>query len=446
MSEDLKAGNEAAPTTEAGHLALRPDNPASLGEAPRASVTRSSSIAEILRIEERRGRRRRLTRMGIAAAALIVFLAGGAWLWSSWRSGATLAYVTDPVTRGDLVVLLTATGTLQPSQQVAVTSLVTGTIASVTVDYNETVKKGQVLARLDTPELDNQLDRAIAMVDAQTASRDAASAAVTDAEAALRRANQLPEGQVVSARDLELATTALQRAKANLAAAQAQLQAAQADLAGARREKANSTVTAPIDGVVLEVNADVGETVNAASLATALFTIASDLHRLDLEVDIDEADVAQVSVGDPVTFSVESSPDEALNGEVRQVRTAPTITNGVISYKAMIAVDNPDLQLRPGMTATADISIDVGRDVLTVSNAALRFSPDQAASAGPFGSMLPQSTVEVKGTGEQRVYALAQGQLTPVVVTAGRTDGQRTEVESDDLAEGDLVVTGLNGR
>ncbi len=394
-----------------------------------------ADVAEVLKAEGRREKRGRLLRLTIIATIIIVALAGTTALWFILRGGAVATYATAPVSRGDIAVLLTATGTLEPRQQVSVSSVVTGTISSVDVDYNQPVIKGQALARLDLRSFDLRLRRAVALVDAQAAGRDAAAASVADAEASLQRLSRLAMKEVVSTEQVELATTALQRAKANLAAAEAQLKAAQADLASARDDYGKATITAPIDGITLDVNAEIGQAINAASLGISLFTIASDLRRLDLEVAIDEADIGQIEVGDQVMFSVEAMPDRRFSGRVRQVRTGPTVSDGITTYKAVISVDNDSLQLRPGMTATADITTSRAENVLMVPNAALRFTPDSAMSA------TPASAVE-----RPRVYVLRDGVLSSIEVATGLSDGQHTEVAADGLSAGDAVVTGREGR
>jgi HlyD family secretion protein len=398
-------------------------------------MLQKADVAEVLKAAGRREKRGHLLRLTIIATLVIVAVAGAIALWLILRGGGVVSYATAPVSRGDIAVLLTATGTLEPRQQVSVSSVVTGTISSVDVDYNQPVIKGQILARLDLRSFDLQLRRAVALVDAQAASRDAAAASVTDTEASLRRVGQLALREVVSIEQVELATTALQRAKANLAAADAQLKAAQADLASARDDYRKAAITAPIDGVILDVNAEIGQAINAGSLGISLFTIASDLRRLELVVDIDEADIGQVEVGDEVVFSVEAMPDRRLSGRVRQVRAGPTVSNGITTYKAVISVDNDSLQLRPGMTATADITTARATNVLMVPSAALRFNPDSAKSA--------TSTTAVE---LPRVYVLRDGVLSAIEVTTGLSDGQRTQVAADGLSAGDAVVTGRKGR
>lgn len=405
--------------------------PAAARQFSEANARERADVAEVLATEGRRNRRGHTLRVVTAAAALIAVVALAGWGWFAWRSAATPAYVSDPVVRGDIVVKLTATGELQPTREVAVSSLVTGTIASVDVDYNQSVAKGQPLAHLDPADFETRRKRAAAAVEAQAAMRDAAAATVSDAEAALQRAERLTADNLVSDRDAELATTTLARARANLAAAEAQLKAAQADLATAESDYGKATIRSPIDGVVLSVNADPGQTITSASLVTSLFVLATDLKHLDLELDIDEADVPQIKVGDEVSFTVEAAPDKPLLGSVRQIRSAPTINDGVTSYKAIVAVDNASGTLKPGMTATADIQTNRATAMLTVSNAALRFIPKSSAA---------------RPAGQAQVYVLRDAGLVAVPITAGISDGQRSVITSGDLEVGDLVVTGLKGR
>jgi HlyD family secretion protein len=390
-----------------------------------------SNVAEVLASEGRRSRGRRAWQLALAVVAVVLVAAGGAWGWRAWQSHASPSYLTDQAVRGDITVTLSATGELAPTQRVGVSSLVTGTIASVDVDYNQAVSKGQPLAHLDPRDFDAQRERAEAAVEAQAAARDAAATTVTDAEATLTRAKRLPAGEMISDKDVELATTAVARARANLALAEAQLKAAKADLASAESNYEKTVIRSPIDGVALDVNAEVGQTVTTATLVTSLFTLATDLKKLDLELDIDEADVPRVKVGDRANFTVESAPDQLLTGVIRQVRSAPTVVDGVTSYKAIVAVDNTTGALWPGMTATADIQTDRASDVLTVSNAALRFVPKG----------LPP-----RREGVAEIYVLHEGSLRPVTLSTGISDGQRTAVTSGGLTAGDLVVTGTKDR
>ncbi|HWB43894.1 MAG TPA: efflux RND transporter periplasmic adaptor subunit [Hyphomicrobiaceae bacterium] len=403
-------------------------------------------IAGVLAQEERRGRTRRVLTIAGIVAGIAIVIAGG-WLWwsASVRSSAE-SFATEAAIRGDIHVTLVTTGTLQPTQQVAVTSNVTGTVASVDVDYNQHVTRGQALAHLDMRDLEARQARAAAMVEVQKANGLVAAASLADARAALNRAETLGSGSGVSQRDIDMARTTVQRAEANVASAAAQLTAAQADLQTMRNDYARGTIAAPIDGVVLDINVDPGQNIGTTALGQSLFTVAADLKQLNLEVEIDEADVARVAEGDEARFTVEAAPDAPFDGIIRQIRSAPTVADGVVNYKALILVDNSSMSLRPGMTATVEIAVDEALDVLTVPSAALRFSPNAGAPAGPFGGMIPRSTVETSMTGEQTVWVLTDGKAAAVQVTAGLSDGQRTQILSGALKEGDLVISGTKAR
>ncbi|MBI4920402.1 MAG: efflux RND transporter periplasmic adaptor subunit [Devosia nanyangense] len=405
-------------------------------------MLQKADVAEVLAAEAKRSGTSRTAWIAVAAVGAVLLAVVG-WMWWSGAFGTrTAGFVTEPAARGDIHVTLVATGTLEPTQQVDVASTVSGTIASVDVDYNQTVVKGQALAHLDMSDLEAKLSRALAMVDVQKASRLSAAASLADAEAALARTEALASGSAVSQRDIDLARTAVQRAEASVASAEAQLKAAEADLQTTRNDYAKGVIAAPIDGIVLDVNVEPGQAIGTASLGVALFSIAADLRSLDLQVDIDEADVARVGEGDAASFTVEASPDKPFNGTIRQIRSAPTVSDGVVSYKALIAVDNAAQLLRPGMTATADIAVDDAIGVLTVPNAALRFSPSATAPSGVFSSVTPKSTIETDAGGEQIVWVLTDGEATAVAVTVGLTDGQRTEITGGELKDGDLVITG----
>jgi HlyD family secretion protein len=389
-----------------------------------------ADVAEVLAAESRRGTSRRWIRIVLTAIAVVVIAAVAAAGGMAWRNAVTPAYVTDPVTRSDITVTLTASGTIEPTRSIPVSSLVSGTIVSVEVDYNDPVTRGQVLARLDPADLEAAHRRAVASAAVASANSDAAHAGVEDARAALRRAEGLDKNRNISSRDLELAGTNLTRAKANLAATEAQVRAAEADVEATTGNLARARIVSPIDGLVLDMNAEIGLTVSPAALASPLFTIASDLSKLELKVDVDEADVTQLAVGDRATFTAEAAPDRLLFGTVRQIHSGPKIRDGVTTYVAVIAVANSDLLLKPGMTTTADIAIDEARDVLTVPNSALRF-------------LLPG---EPPPMGPSRVYVLRDGAPQQVPVVTGLSNGQRTEIVEGSLEPDDLVITALAGR
>jgi HlyD family secretion protein len=392
-------------------------------------MLQKADVAEVLAAEGRSGQVRRRVRIAVIVLVLVVAGATAFWLWSAWRGAITVAYATDPASRGDITVTLSATGVLGPVRSAPVSSLVNGTVTAIDVDYNDPVTLGQTLARLDPTDLQAAWKRAVAGAGAASANRDAASIGVDDALAALRRAEQLDETNNISTRDLELAAAALARARTGLASAEAQLQASQADLEAATTNLARASIVSPIDGLVLDMDVDIGQTVGPA-LLSPLFTIASNLDRLELAVSVDEADVTQVSVGDVATFTVEAARDRLIRGTIEEVHSGPKVQDGITSYVAVIAVRNSDLLLKPGMTATAEIVTEEARDVLTVADSALRFLPP--------GAPPPE--------GPSRVYVLRDGEPQMVAVVIGISNGQRTEITAGDLEAGDPVIIGIAGR
>ncbi len=405
-------------------------------------LQKAPDVAQVLAEESHRGdRRRRVVWLVLATAAIVAALLG--WWWFSGASDRSVgSYVTEPAALADIRLIVVATGTLEPTGEVDVSSVISGTIESVSARPNDQVSKGQVLARLDMGDLDARLSGAIAMVSSQQANLLVAEANLADAEAALARTQALSSGQSVSVRELELAASSVKRAQAQHALAEAQLQAAQADLQAARNDYDKACICSPIDGIVLETNVNPGQAITSAGLGQPLFSLAEDLTRLNLQVDIDEADVGSVQEGDMASFAVEAWAQRPFSGVIREIRYAPINVDGVVSYRAMLDVDNTGMLLRPGMTATADIVVDEVQDVLTVPNAALRFSPTASQSTVFQNGMMPSSSVVTLGGSERSVWALRDAELTEVAVTIGVTDGQVSEITKGSLNVGDLVVVG----
>ncbi len=384
---------------------------------------------------------------GIGAAVLAVILASTIWFGLSQGPAAT-AYVTEPVTRGDLTVTVTATGTVQPTTEVEVSSELSGSLASVDVDYNDAVAVGQVLARLD----DTKFKAQVANAEAALA---AAKAQLAQAEATDREASELYEAQaqlekrgVVKRNDFVTYVANKDRAKAAVEAAKASLTLAEANLALERDDLDKSVIRSPIKGVVLNRAVSAGQIVAATLSAPTLFTLAEDLRKMQLLVDIDEADIGQVGVGNGATFTVDAYSGQSFPATITQVRYAPETTDDVVTYKGVLAVDNSALLLRPGMTATATITVAEVHDALQVPNAALRYAPPQnAESSGNGGSGLigliipaPPASRATTATGKT-VWVLRDGIPIEVAVTPGASDGKRTIITAGDLAEGDQIIT-----
>ncbi len=415
-------------------------------------------ISEVLDLEgegEGRGRKRRWLIGGAAILVLIAVLI----IWPRFfgGNGDGIEYRTQPAARGDLTVTVTATGSLEPINQVDVGSELSGIVRTVEADYNDAVIRDQVLARLDTAKLDAQVLQSRAALDAARARVAQVSATIRETRAKLNRLEtlgKLSDRRAVSPNDLEMAEAALARARADAAMAQAEVDRAEAVLTANETDLAKAVIRSPINGVVLTRSVEPGQTVAASLQAPVLFTLAEDLTEMALHVDVDEADVGKVSEGQAATFTVDAYPDRTFPASVSQVRLGPQTVEGVVTYETLLAVDNSDQALRPGMTATADIVVQRIGDALLVPNAALRYAPVTAAGPAPrrgggiLTKLFPRprrdsdSRRDASGNGRrQRVWTLREGRPAPVEVNIGVTDGVRTQVIDGDVTPGlELVV------
>lgn len=298
----------------------------------------------------------------IVIAIIIVGTSGYFLFFNSNESD--IQYRTEKVQRGDVALHVRATGTINPIQTVKVGSQVSGTIAKLFADFNSVVRQGQIIALIDSTFLNASVKEAEANLERNQAQ-------VNEAKRALDRTKELFSKQLVSQADLDAATTAYE-------AAVAQLKQSQAALDRARVNLRYSVIRAPIDGVIISRDVDVGQTVAASLQAPQLFTIANDLKNMQVEASVDEADIGHIKEGQHVTFTVDSYPEEEFHGTVTQVRLAPVIVQNVVTYTVIISVPNPDLKLRPGMTATVSILIDKRENVLRIPTLAMRFQPPKA--------------------------------------------------------------------
>ncbi len=389
----------------------------------------------------------------------VLALAGA---WAIWRGRPDpVRYTTGSVDRGDVVEVVGATGTLEAVTTVQLGSQVSGTIESLHADFNSTVKKGQVVARLDPSLFQARRGQAEANLLAAKANVDRAKATVEDMRQKYERARELAAQKLLPQSDLETAKANYDGAVAQLKAAEAAQSQAQANLNQADVDLSHTIITTPIDGVVISRNVDVGQTVAASFQAPILFLIANDLTRMRVNASIDEADVGRVHEGQEVTFHVDAFPEREFVGTVEQVRLNPTAVQNVVTYNPIVAVNNDDLLLRPGMTATVSVIVRKAEDALRVPAAALRFRPEgftrQGASGqraatgqrGAGGVAMANSDRQRRGSGSDRpgrpttVFVLdpATGQPKPVEVRVGISDGQHVEV-LEGLEEGAVVVTG----
>jgi HlyD family secretion protein len=332
------------------------------------------------------------------------------------------AFITAGVTRGDIVDTVAATGTLEAVTTVQVGTQVSGTIKSLHADYNSVVRRGQVVAELDPSLFQTQVDQARATVVRLQADVERARVEVADTSVKLRRASELWDKQLIPRTDLEAAETAAQQAQASLRAAEAQVAQAQASLNQTQVNFSHTIIRAPIDGVVISRAVDIGQTVAASTSAPTLFVIANDLSRMQVKASIDESDIGRIRAGQPVTFKVDAYPADIFRGTVSQVRLEPVVEQNVVSYVTMIDVANPDMKLRPGMTANVTVEIARAEAVLRVPNAALRFRPAREGV---------------------QVWVMTQEGPAPIRVQTGLSDGTSTSIIDGSVSEHTQVITGL---
>jgi HlyD family secretion protein len=337
-------------------------------------------------------------------------------------------FVTAPVTRGDIVQTIEATGTLQALTTVQVGTQVSGTVKALHADYNSRVRQGQVVAELEPSLFQTQVDQARASLSKLQADVTRAKVDVDDTQVKLRRAQELWNQQLIARTDLETAETNERQSQAALVSAEAQVQQGRATLQQADVNLAHSIIRAPIDGIVISRSVDVGQTVAASMQAPTLFVIAKDLSRMQVNASIDESDVGAISKDQRVRFTVDAYPGQTFTGKVSQVRLEPKTEQNVVTYIAVIDVPNPELKLKPGMTATVTVEVARADNVERVPNAALRFRP------GGNGNRQARQ-------GEARVWVLQDGQPHPVRVSTGISDGTVTAVLGDAIPEGAQVIT-----
>ncbi|MFM2342882.1 MAG: hypothetical protein RLZZ592_2535 [Pseudomonadota bacterium] len=407
--------------------------------------------------------RRRAPWIGVA---LLAAAGAGLVVWQGSQQAQTAPrFLTEPLTRGDLTITVTANGTLQPTRQVTIGSELSGTIRRVNVDVNDTVKVGQVLIELDTTKLDDQVLRSRATLATAQATVRQAEATLAEQRASLSRleeVSRLSGGKVPSGTELDTARASLARAEAALGSARASVADATAALRMDETSRAKAEIRSSIDGVVLTRSAEPGNAVAASLQAVTLLTLAQDLRRLNLQVKVDEADVGLVRPEQKARFTVSSWPSRSFPATIRRVAYGSTTTDNVVTYATDLTVDNADLSLRPGMTATATITATERRGVLTVPNTALRFTPT-ASGAGAAGSpgepsggflskLMPRppggnapkrsgGTKTAEGS-QRQIWILKDGAPQPLTVTTGLSDGRRTEVSGEGLAEGVAVIVG----
>jgi HlyD family secretion protein len=415
--------------------------------------------SQILAMTKKRRRRALIQRILIA---LVVVGGVGGVVYQRTIGGQSVAprYITAQAKVGPLRETVMATGKFKGLDSVDVGAQISGRVARVLVDFNDEVKAGQTLAEIDPAQLLSRVEQSRAQVSATDSSVRLAKATLAQSKAALARAKDMAEKGLISSKDLEAAQADAERAEASVASSQSQAVLSRASLKDAETSLSWTTIKAPIDGVVLARLVEPGQTVAASLQSPVLFTVARDLSQLTLYVDIDEADIGKLREGQEASFTVGAWPSRKFASKVISVRNLPTAGQTVVTYQAVLSVDNKDLLLRPGMTATASIITSDRPDVLTVPDAALRWQPPAAPkdrpSASPFMPMSPRMGGQRRpGGGNNKnpdaaanasrgsVYVLENGAPKRVVVETGGGDGQSTEIKPGPIQPGTVIITDL---
>jgi HlyD family secretion protein len=338
---------------------------------------------------------------------------------------------TEKVVRGDVEMAVTATGTVNPVTTVLVGTQVSGTIKNIYVDFNSPVRKGQLIARIDPALFEAQVNQAKANLLSAKANLEKAEATSVDAKRTMDRNKELLAKDLIAQSDFDTAETNYETAKASVSAAKSQVAQSQAALSSAETNLYYTKIVSPVSGIVVSRNVDVGQTVAASFQTPTLFSIAQDLTKMQIDTNVDEADIGNVKVGQDVEFTVDAYPDITFKGKVWQVRNAPITVQNVVTYDVVVQVENPELKLKPGMTANVSIIVSIKKDVLKIPNAALRFKPAEKVKAG----------AQQKGVG---IWILEQGKPKRIPISIGISDGNYTELVSGNIKEGqELIVESL---
>lgn len=432
---------------------------------------------------EKKGRNKMKKRIVISVVIFVV-IAGIVLIFTLFRHNGSQStkFKTEPISRGDIEAVVVTTGSLNPVITVEVGSQVSGRIVKLYADFNSRVEKGQVVAELDQSLFLTRVQQSQANYESAKASLEKAKVTLDNYKKKYDRALELFQKELISYEEKETAETQYYNAVADLKSAEAHLEQAESQLESSKVDLAYTVIHSPIDGIVISRNVSVGQTVAASFQAPVLFEIANDLSKMQVECSVDEADIGKIKEEQQARFTVDAFPDEKFTGTVTQVRYSPEIIQNVVTYTTIVEVDNPEMKLRPGMTATVSIIIGEAKNVLKVSNAALRFTPtlspeemrkimenmreemmarrqastSNAASKQKIekqgGQRLPQGLTQ-GGFGSQserfsqipRVWIEDEGgKLRPVFIKTGVTDNSYTEVARGNLKEGQLVLTGIS--
>jgi HlyD family secretion protein len=395
----------------------------------------------------------------LAIVLLLVGICAAVGFWSLGDGAKESPYITVSVKKGTISQVVSSTGTLQAVVTVQVGSQVSGTIDKLYANFNTKVKAGQIVAQLNQDKFKAAVDQARANLLGAESNLAKAKVSVTDTQRTLARNKELMKRDLVAQSDLDAAQTAYDAAMAQLEVNKAQAAQAQAALNHTKVDLDNTVIRSPVDGIVISRNVDVGQTVAASLQAPTLFTIANDLSKMEVHTNVDEADVGNIWEGQDVTFTVDAFPARRFRGKVFQVRNAPTVLQNVVTYNAVVRIDNDDLILKPGMTANVQFLVSQREDVLAIPNMAMRFKPpeqkdeaqellrqEQSRAVPPVGTKRTSRSGGGgggRGARSVRIYVFKDSKAQPVDVQLGITDGSKTEVRSGELKENDAVIIGM---
>ncbi|MFX4243118.1 efflux RND transporter periplasmic adaptor subunit [Aliarcobacter butzleri] len=361
-----------------------------------------------------------------------------------------IEYITKKVTQGDLSVVVSTTGNLNPTNSVEIGIEVSGTLKEIFVDFNDEVKAGQILAKIDTVKLQSQVDSSTAALAIAVANQKESQVLLNNKKTLYDRTLNMYKnsgGKYPSKNELDDTRFSYEAAIESLEAAKAKVLQAQSNLKTDKQNLEKASVKSSIDGIVLNREVEVGQTLAATMSAPKLFTIAKDLTNMDLIVSIDEADVADIKKDLPVTFTVDAYPNKIFNGKVKQVRLNPVDTNGVVTYETVVSVDNEDLLLKPGMTATAKIITKESKNKLLIPNGALRFKPKMQEQknggvnlVGPNMNRPANVARDLSKKELSPIFILENNQPKRVMVKVLDSDGKLTSIESEELKVDDEVI------
>ncbi len=366
---------------------------------------------------------------------LLLLGAAGFGLWYA-RSAPNVRYTSAPVTRGTVARTVVATGTVNPVLTIIVGTYVSGVIQQLSCDYNTEVKRGQVCAKIDPRPYQTVVDQSRANLEVAKAQLEKDNANLAYAKVNFDRTQRLAKTNAIAQDVADLARNAYNQAKAQIALDQATIDQRQAQLEAAEVNLGYTDIVSPVDGTVVSRNVTMGQTVAASFQTPTLFLIATDLTKMQVDTNVSESDIGGIKVGDKASFTVDAFPKRTFNGSVSQVRQSPQTVQNVVTFDVVVSVDNEDLALKPGMTASTRIVVGERDDVVRVPNQALRYVPGGLAGA--------MAGVGTPGTQPEqpRVWILRDGEPTAVAVTTGLDDDNYTEILEGDLKEGDRVVVG----